>query len=208
MSLRGNTGACGINGEGDVLCTGRLSTAVPLADKSQQVAVYSLQSSENWFEDFGTAKLYNGQASVTIDPKFAQIVNMGVKYHVFLTPRGDSEGLYVSNMGAGSFEVRESRRGGSSIEFDYRIVAKRMGLETERMADVTAEMTRVTNGNPAKLGLAKHAVPHVTMPTAPYVPAARPVQHDPREHKQGLPTRPWTVRQASLAGHAEELDKR
>jgi hypothetical protein len=208
MTLKGKDGACGFSGAGDVTCSGRLKTAVAVAGSETKVEVYSVQSSENWFEDFGTAKLENGHVSVGIDPQFAKIVNTGVPYHVFLTPAGNCKGLYVARRSADGFEVRELGDGGSSVEFDYRIVAKRTGHETERMADVTAEMTRMTNGNPAKLGRAKHAVPHVTMPTAPYVPAARPVQHDPREHKQGLPTRPGTVRQASLAGHAEELDKR
>ena len=56
-----------------------------------------MQSPENWFEDFGSAKLENGRVTVSIDPRFAQIVNTGVDYHVFLTPKGDCRGLYVAN---------------------------------------------------------------------------------------------------------------
>jgi hypothetical protein len=137
-------GICGISGTGDVKCSGRFTAEVPLSGTSQQVEVYAMQSSENWFEDFGSAELSNGQATVAIDPKFAQIVNTGVQYHVFLTPHGDSDGLYVANLAPGSFEVRESKGGKSNISFDYRIVAKRNGHETERLADATAEMRQMT----------------------------------------------------------------
>jgi hypothetical protein len=58
-------------------------------------------------------------------------------YHVFLTPRADSKGLYVINATPGSFEVRESGGGTSSLTFDYKIVAKRRGYEKQRLVDVT-----------------------------------------------------------------------
>jgi hypothetical protein len=144
MTAAGKNGACGINSGGDVTCSGHLQTSVALAGNTRQVAVYSVQSSENWFEDFGTAKLDNGHVTVTIDPEFAQIVNTGVPYHVFLTPSGNCKGLYVASRSASGFEVRELGDGGSSVEFDYRIVAKRAGHETERLADTTVEMHRMT----------------------------------------------------------------
>jgi len=101
-------GACDISGTGDVTCSGRLKTAVPLAGTSEQVEVYSVQSSENWFEDFGSGQLFNGSAKVTIDPKFAGIVNTGVAYHVFLTPKGNCKGLFVTNEGANGLRSANS----------------------------------------------------------------------------------------------------
>jgi hypothetical protein len=121
-----------------------MKTAVPVAGGSEQVEVYSVQSSENWFEDFGSGQLFNGSAKIAIDPKFAAIVNTGVQYHVFLTPSGNCKGLYVANRSATGFEVRELGDGGSSVEFDYRIVAKRSGHESERLVDATAEMRQMT----------------------------------------------------------------
>jgi hypothetical protein len=64
-------------------------------------------------------------------------VNTTRDYHVFLTPRGDCEGLYVSNVDSHSFTVRELRRGISNVEFDFRIVARRKGYENIRLADKT-----------------------------------------------------------------------
>jgi hypothetical protein len=95
--------------------------------------LYAMESPEVWFEDFGTAQLANGQATVTIEPLFLQTINTGVPYHVFVTPLGDCNGLYVTNKTATSFEVRELGSGTANIEFDYRIVAKRLGFEDLRL---------------------------------------------------------------------------
>ena len=54
-------------------------------------------------------------------------MNTEGEYRVFLTPKADCEGLYVTNQTATSFEVRELRHGKGDIAFDYRIVAKRSG---------------------------------------------------------------------------------
>jgi hypothetical protein len=56
---------------------------------------------------------------------------------VFLTPRGECEGLYVTNLTPSGFEVRELHHGSSNVAFDYRIVAKRAGSENLRLEDVT-----------------------------------------------------------------------
>jgi hypothetical protein len=104
---------------------------------AQKVSLYATQSTENWFEDAGSGQLSSGSAHVVFDPIFAQTVNTSVEYHVFLTPRGDCEGLYVGSQTAQGFEVHELRGGSSNIAFDYRIMAKRNGFETVRLADVT-----------------------------------------------------------------------
>jgi hypothetical protein len=100
-------------------------------------AVYAMQSAENWLEDAGSGQLSSGSARIELDPAFAQTVNAGVEYHVFLTPNGDSKGLYVSQKTATSFEVHEQGGGASSIAFDYRIMAKRKGYENVRLEDLT-----------------------------------------------------------------------
>jgi hypothetical protein len=107
------------------------------------VAVYSVQSPENWSEDFGSGALANGAATVVLERTFAQTVNAGAGYHVFVTPTGDCKGLYVTNKSASGFEVHEMGGGVSSVAFDYRIVAKRVGLENVRLEDVTEQVKKV-----------------------------------------------------------------
>jgi hypothetical protein len=109
---------------------------------ARKVSLYAMQSAENWFEDAGSGQLSNGSASIALDPTFAQTVNMGVEYHVFLTPNGDCKGLYVTQKSATSFEVHELGGGSSSVAFDYRIMAKRNGYENVRLADVTEQFNK------------------------------------------------------------------
>lgn len=128
---------CGIDGHGDLTCTGSKSAVVPVERGQKMVALYAVEAPENWFEDFGSGQLTNGVATVALEGTYVQTVNTSIEYHVFLTPRGDCNGLYVTNETAASFEVRELHGGRSSAAFDYRIVAKRTGYEQIRLADKT-----------------------------------------------------------------------
>jgi hypothetical protein len=101
-------------------------------DNGEYRLLYSQESPEVWFEDFGEARLVNGRAVVQIDPLFAQTANTSVKYHVFLTPQDEPLTLAVANKNSISFEVVGPA--GASIYFSYRIVAKRRGYEDVRLA--------------------------------------------------------------------------
>jgi hypothetical protein len=116
---------------GDTVAAGTKSAMVPLAT-GEMVKVFSTESPEVWFEDFGFGQLNAGIGKVTIDPSFIQTASM-VGYHVFVTPKGDCKGLYVTNEANGTFEVRELGGGQSNVEFDYRIVAHRKGYEALRL---------------------------------------------------------------------------
>lgn len=129
-------GYCNFLANGTLSCSGGLTTVVP-TESNKKVQVYSVQSPENWFEDFGSGQLAGGVARVQLETTFAQTVNVGVDYHVFVTPKGDCKGLYVTNENAGGFEVHELGGGQSNIAFDYRIVARRKGYENLRLADAT-----------------------------------------------------------------------
>jgi hypothetical protein len=118
--------------KGDTTATGTKSAAVAMQDGTM-VKVFSVESPEVWFEDYGADKLSGGMVTVSLEEKFAQTVNLSQGYHVFLTPKGDCKGLYVTNETETGFEVREMGGGGSSVEFDYRIVAHRKGYEDERL---------------------------------------------------------------------------
>ena len=130
-------GRCEFDVSGNLNCNGSISAVVPVESGSRDVAMYAEDSPENWFEDAGSGHLEHGAAIVTLEAVFAQTVNSGVEYHVFLTPAGDCNGLYISNKSNGSFEVHELGGGTSSVAFDYRVVARRKGFENVRLADRT-----------------------------------------------------------------------
>ncbi len=138
-TLRASTpdGTCGFGGAGDMTCTGQVKTLAITSGGARKVETYATQSAENWMEDYGTGTMKMGVAVVKIDPAFAETVSETADYHVFLTPNADSKGLYVINKTLTSFEVRESGGGTSSLTFDYKIVAKRRGYESQRLVDVT-----------------------------------------------------------------------
>ena len=162
----GAGGFCTIDTNGALFCPGGTSTVAPVDSGRRQVALYSVQSPQNWFEDFGNGQLAGGAAIVTLDRTFAQTVNASSDYHVFLTPQGDCRGLFVTHKTATGFEVRELGGGQSSVAFDYRIVALRRGSENMRLADVTERSKK------ANAPLHKGAGERFTIPVRPPAPNA------------------------------------
>ncbi len=118
--------------DGDFQVTGAKSAAVAHPDGSQRL-VYSLESPESWFEDYGSGQLVTGRAAVALDPDFAAIVDAET-YHVFLTPYGETRGLFVSQRTSGGFTVQEIGDGTSGVGFAYRIVARRGDIAPGRLA--------------------------------------------------------------------------
>jgi len=122
----------GVYYEGGLAGTGTKSAIVETQDFGWR-ALYAMESPQNWFEDFGQATLAAGEAVVSIEPIFAQTVNLEEPYHVFLTPRGDFCSLYLDEASASSFTVRAQEGSGCEITFDYRIIAPRLDYEDLRL---------------------------------------------------------------------------
>ena len=131
----GPGGYCNIDANGDLFCSGTITPIAPVDGGSRKVSLYGVAAPENWFEDAGSGQLSNGKAVINLEPLFGQTVNTEMEYHVFLTPNGDCNGLYVAQKTATSFVVRELNHGTSGVAFDYRIMAKRKGHENVRMAE-------------------------------------------------------------------------
>ena len=101
--------------------------------EGKNVNAFATESTTRNLEDVGSARLVNGSANVLLDRTFARSIDMQSAYHVFLTPNGDTKGLYVAQKTATSFVVRETQGGHGSLGFDYRIVAPALGHASERM---------------------------------------------------------------------------
>jgi hypothetical protein len=80
----------GASGKVGLTVAGGSKNAVVATDGGSHL-LYSEESSEVWFSDYGFGQLHEGKAVVTIDPLFAQTVNLAEPYHVFVqvyaTPR-------------------------------------------------------------------------------------------------------------------------
>lgn len=115
-----------------------LSSVVQTAGYGDR-AVYAVQSPEVWLEDYGTAGLVGGEATVAIDPVFAQGANTRQEYHVYVTALSEEPVLlYVAAKTPTSFTVRGALLDGrpAGCSFDYRIVARQVGYEGTRLEQV------------------------------------------------------------------------
>ncbi len=131
---------------GNTTASGTKSASVSTADYGQR-QLYSIESSEVWFEDIGAATLVDGAAWVQLEPIFAQTVDLQADYHVFVTPLCQEPViLFVSEKTATGFTVKgvtlDSRP--SSCAFDYRVVARRLGYAGVRLAPVDATLNSRT----------------------------------------------------------------
>jgi hypothetical protein len=128
--------SCVITAVSDLDCSGSIvGGAVRVRHRtsdSRQVLTYSTESASATIEDVGTARMSDGVAIVRIDPAFASVMDRNW-YYVFLTPLGDTRGLYVSVKTPTAFQVRETQHGRSTLEFDYRIVAHPRDADNDRL---------------------------------------------------------------------------
>jgi hypothetical protein len=132
-----------VNGNFTVIGPGLKSAAVPHPDDSHRL-FYCVESPESWFEDFGEGQLAEGKGAVRLDPDFAALVDVN-GYHVFITPYGESSGLFVAQRNATGFLVCEQQGGTGNVRFAYRVVAKRKNtvadrLMTAALPDFTSEV--------------------------------------------------------------------
>lgn len=99
----------------------------------QRVLAYAPEATTATMEDVGEARMADGRAIVRFDRDFASTIDRNAGYLVFLTPMGDTRGLYVRLKTPAGFEVRETQGGRSNLLFDYRIVARPLGASGDRL---------------------------------------------------------------------------
>jgi hypothetical protein len=170
---------------GNFVATGTKSAVVP-AEEGYHRTLYCVESPDCWFEDFGTALLVAGSARVQIDPLFAATVRTD-EYHIFLTPQGDSKGLYVGSIDAVGFTVHEQQEGRSTLPFSYRVVARRKDVEAPRLKKV--KLDGVLLAPPVNLqgSMEAPAPPAATpevAPPAPLQPAPAVLPAEPQPAQQ------------------------
>lgn len=151
-----------LDSNGNMILRGTLTqSATPLTVRKttvgSSVLTYSAQQTLPTIEDFGSAQLVNGQAYVRIDPAFSATMDRARSYMVFITPNGDSHGVYVSQKTLSGFQVHENQNGHSTLAFDYRIVAQPYDDHRVRLPLVRAMLTR-------NLQLLKHIAPPMRGP--------------------------------------------
>jgi hypothetical protein len=94
-------------------------------------------------ENVGDGQLVGGHASVTMDGTFAAQLDPTQPYHVFVTPEGDSNGLYVTGLTRSGFTVRENHGGTANVAFSYRIVGASRHVGQQRPIHTPASVLRM-----------------------------------------------------------------
>jgi hypothetical protein len=102
------------------------------------VETYAPRQSEPTVEDIGEGRLVGGVARVAIDPAFANLIDTGAPYVVFVSPEGPNLGLYIAQKGPTGFTVMENPGGRSTVPFGYRIVARPYGDKARRLPAIDA----------------------------------------------------------------------
>jgi hypothetical protein len=124
---------------GDLIISGLLFTSGPCSSGCihRRVQSYAPHESVPSMEDFGEARMVEGRAFVALDAAFANVMDLSAPYLVFLTPEGDTRGLFVAERTRSGFVVKEIADGRSTLNFAYRIVAKPFGVNAQRLPMVS-----------------------------------------------------------------------
>ena len=129
--------SCKIDGRADLRCTGTIQGNAVHAQLTttdgRHVLTYAPESATPTIEDLGAARLRDGAANVDIPADLASVMDRSNPYYVFLTPMGDTRGLYVATQNASGFQVRENMHGRSNVSFEYRIIAVPRGAKNVRL---------------------------------------------------------------------------
>jgi hypothetical protein len=139
------------------------------ATSGKTMITYAPQASEPVVEDFGEAQLTNGSSYVSLEGRFASIMARGMTYLVFITPEGDTRGLYVTQKSVSGFAVRENQGGHSSVAFSYRIVGKPLGNQSPRLPVLVSR--KIPN---YALPIHSRSAMPMLRPRLNYVPKVRP----------------------------------
>lgn len=114
------------------------ATVAQATSNGFRVTTFSAQQTAPSVEHVGEANLILRSAVVRFHTAFAATMARG-RYMVFITPQGETRGLYVSQKTASGFTVRENQMGRSNAAFDYRVVAR--PFSTTIHSDVSAPKT-------------------------------------------------------------------
>ena len=104
-------------------------------DNGEYRLLYSQESPEVWFEDFGEGQLVNGRTHIDLDPLFLETVTLNSQHpmKVFIQLTSGEPMNVVVHKGITGFDI-VSEDISSNATFDYRVVAKRKGYENIRLA--------------------------------------------------------------------------
>jgi hypothetical protein len=120
----------------EILAGGLTMGGTPLlrtnSTTGKDLTSYGARTSSPTLEDFGQGSLRQGAAHIPLEPAYSSTIDPR-SYLVFITPQGDSRGLYTTAITSTGFDVRENGGGRSSLAFSYRIVGRPLDTKAQRL---------------------------------------------------------------------------
>ncbi len=98
--------------------------------KNKRVAAHSVTSTEIKIYSDGTSKLINGASRVNFEESYSELIGEN-KPVVTITPMGQCNGIFLSNVDSKGFDVQELNNGKSNTEFSYIIISKRIDSDNK-----------------------------------------------------------------------------
>jgi hypothetical protein len=110
--------------------------------------LYTNVSTDVTVQTSGYATLSAGKAGIAFDPAFSASVSSETPVVVTVTPMGNSNGVFLSEVSKSGFSVVENNNGKSNVTVSYIAIGKRAGYEHPSLppelidAEYTNKMTR------------------------------------------------------------------
>lgn len=131
---------------------------IDLADGNIEIGVrnYCTESIKYTVEDWGVGQLVNGEARIEFYEYTKIWLSPFIKPIVTITAMGDCKGLYVADVSAEGFTVKELMGGDSNVKFSWRLAGIRAGDEVissvvdEELDKIMSDNKELRTQNPEK----------------------------------------------------------
>ena len=102
-----------------------------------RIATYATTSLSVDVNTRGTAKLVNGEAFISFNEEYRNLVSENNPIIVTVSPTGESNGLYVASTNKDGFTVKENGNGSSSVVFNWIAIGEK---KNQKSATVSREI--------------------------------------------------------------------
>lgn len=115
---------------------------------SQNTVLFTSVATDATIQTSGYATISNGKVSITFNKSFSEAVSENEPIIVTVTPMGNSNGVYLSQVDKGGFSIVENNNGKSNVTVSYIAIGKRKGYENPQLpteviaADYTTKLAQ------------------------------------------------------------------
>ncbi|HSD14857.1 MAG TPA: hypothetical protein VLB74_09440 [Flavobacterium sp.] len=99
------------------------------SNNTERTATYFPSSTEVDVTTRGIGKLNNGEAFISFKEAFKNIVSDKEPINITITPTGETNGVFISNVTKEGFYVKENMKGTSNANFNWVAIGTKKGFE-------------------------------------------------------------------------------